>query len=149
MEEIKLDVQIRQGNEVGTGRSKTLRSLRFIPAVVYGGTQKPTTIKLDQRAYERIMRQHKGENVLFRLNVFEGEKKLKDYSVILKEAQINPVNDELVHVDFKRISLKEEIDVKVHISSKGDAPGVKKDGGILEQILWELDNNSRIPVSAD
>jgi len=152
MEEIKLDVQVRTAKEIGTGKSKGLRNNRFVPAVVYGGTQKPTTIKLNQRDYGQIMRKHKGETVLFHLNVFEGDKKLKDYTVILKEEQIHPVTDDLMHVDFKRISLKEEIEVKVHIALKGDAVGVKKDGGVLEQILWELDIiclPTNIPKSID
>ena len=85
------------------------------------------------------MRFHKGKTVLFHLNVKEGDKKAKDYSVIIKEEQHDPVSDELTHIDFHRISLTQEIHVKVPLETKGDAPGVKKSGGSLEHLLWELE----------
>jgi large subunit ribosomal protein L25 len=71
--------------------------------------------------------------------VSEGEKKMPDYSAVVKEEQHNPVSDQVVHVDFKRISLKEKIEVKVPLVVKGEPIGVKKEGGSLEHILWELD----------
>ncbi len=44
-----------------------------------------------------------------------------------------------MHLDFQRISLKNEIDVKVPVNIKGEAVGVKKGGGSLDRVLWELD----------
>ena len=44
-----------------------------------------------------------------------------------------------MHVDFKRISLKERITVKVPILAVGDPIGVKRDNGSLEHAMWELD----------
>ncbi|MCK5580933.1 MAG: 50S ribosomal protein L25 [Candidatus Omnitrophica bacterium] len=137
MEEIKLDVQIRK--EVGRRSVKSVRQEDSVPAVVYGGDREPTNIKFDRRTYEKIRRQHQGESIVFHLNVCEGEKKLRDYSVIVKEEQHNPVSDKIVHIDFKRISLKEEIEVKVPIAAKGEASGVKNDDGSLDHTLWELD----------
>lgn len=137
MEEIKLDVFLRP--EVGSGKIKSVRSQDLVPAVVYGGDKPPTNIKLDRRSYEKIMRTHRGQSVVFHLNVKEGEKSLRDYAAILKSEQHHPVSDSLLHVDFQRISLTEEIEVKVPVKSKGDAIGVKVDGGSLDHILWELD----------
>lgn len=136
MEEIKLDVQLR--NQVGSRKIKSIRRENAVPAIVYGGETKPTSIKVDRSNYERIMRHHHGQSVIFRLNVMDGEKKLRDYSVIVKEEQHNPVSDQLVHIDFNRISLTKELEVKVPIETKGDPVGVKRDGGSLEHILWEL-----------
>lgn len=138
MEEIKLDVQIRK--EIGSRKIKSIRREDFVPAVVYGGGKRgPTVIKVDRRAYERIMKDHRGQSVVFHLNVLEGEKKLRDYSAIVKEEQHHPVMDTLMHLDFQRISLTEVIEVKVPIEIKGEAIGVKKDGGSLDQPLRELD----------
>lgn len=136
MEEIKLDVQLR--NQVGSRKIKSIRRENAVPAIVYGGETKPTSIKVDRSNYERIMRHHHGQSVIFRLNVMDGEKKLRDYSVIVKEEQHDPVSDQLVHIDFNRISLTKELEVKVPIETKGDPVGVKRDGGSLEHILWEL-----------
>jgi len=137
MDEIKLDVQIR--NQIGSRKVKVMRSEYFVPAIVYGGKKRgPTPIKVDRRAYERVVRLHQGQSVVFHLNVLEGEKKLRDYSVIVKEEQHEPVSDDLLHIDFHRISLTEEIEVKVVISAKGEAIGVKEGGGSLDHAMWEL-----------
>ena len=138
MDEIKLDVQIRQ--IVGTRSVKAVRNDGYVPAVVYGGGKHgPTTIKVDRRSYEKVKRQHAGQSVVFHLNVLEGEKKLRDYSAIVKEEQSDPLSEELLHIDFKRISLKEEIEVKVPVKLVGEPVGVKQDGGSLDQAIWELD----------
>lgn len=136
MEEVKLDVQTR--SQIGSRKVKTVRQADCVPGIVYGGTRKETPIKMDRRAYERIRRLHHGEGVVFHLNVLEGEKKLRDYSAIIKEEQLNPVTDQVVHVDFKRISLKEQIEVKVSVVAKGEAIGAKRDGGSVDHVLWEL-----------
>jgi large subunit ribosomal protein L25 len=140
MEEIKLDVYMRNKDEIGSRRIKKLYRQNIVPAVVYGGKKKaPTPIKLDRRDYERIMRQHRGQSVVFHLNVKEGDKKLRDYSAIVKEEQHAPVLDDLLHIDFLRISLKEEVEVKIPIEIKGESIGVKKEGGSVDQPLRELD----------
>ncbi len=136
MEEIKLDAQVRI--QVGSRKIKAIRRENAVPAIVYGGESKPTNIKVDRSNYERIMRHHHGQSVIFRLNVMDGENKLRDYSVIVKEEQHDPVSDKLVHIDFNRISLTKELEVKVPVETKGDPVGVKRDGGSLEHILWEL-----------
>jgi len=137
MEELHLDVQTRK--EIGSQNIKGLRRENFVPAVVYGGKKNPTPIKVDRRQYERIMRSHKGQSVIFHLNVMEGEKKLHDYTAIVKEEQYHPVRDSLLHLDFQRISLEEQIEVKVPVLARGEAVGVKRDGGSLDQPLRELD----------
>ncbi len=137
MEEIKLDVEIRK--EVGSRKIKGIRRDDFIPAVVYGLDKEPTTIKVNRRTYEKIMRAHKGQSVVFHLNVLEDGKTIRDYFAIVKEEQLNPVKDVLSHIDFKRIALDKEIEVSVSIVAKGEAEGVKEEGGSLDHVIWELD----------
>ncbi len=136
MEEIKLDVQVR--DRIGSRKIKQIRRENFVPAIVYGDGSGPASIKVDRSVYERIMRHHRGQNVIFHLNVLQGDTKLKDYSVIVKEEQHDPVSDGLLHIDFNSISLTKEIEVKVAIQTKGEPVGVKRDGGSLEHVLWEL-----------
>ena len=137
MEEIKLDVQVRK--EIGTRKVKAARRTNLIPGVVYGGGKEPTAISIDRKSFERISRLHRGATVIFHLNVMEGTKKLRDYSAITKEMQFNPVSDDILHIDFHRISLTEKIQVEVSVVPKGDAIGVKQDGGSLDQHIWKLD----------
>ena len=137
MEEIKLDVQIRK--QLGSRKVKRIRRDHFIPAIVYGGRQKDSSpVQVDRKTFERIARLHRGENLIYHLNLLDGEKKLKDYPAITKEVQLDPVTDSIVHIDFNRISLTDKIEVKVAIEAKGEPIGVKQDGGSLEHVLWEL-----------
>ncbi len=128
----RLEVNRKEG-------SRKVRKEDCIPAVVYGGDKDPTTIKVDRRAFERIERAHHGESVVLRLNVLDGEKKLRDYSALIKELQYHPVTDCILHIDFVRISLTEQIEVKVPIRVQGDAIGVKKNDGSVDHHLWEVD----------
>ncbi|MCR4337821.1 MAG: 50S ribosomal protein L25 [Candidatus Omnitrophica bacterium] len=136
MEEIKLTVQVRE--EVGTRKIKSIRRGDLVPAVIYGGKQETTLVKFERKTYERIRRGHHGE-MLVHLDVMKGDKKLKDLSVIVEEEQHDPVTEKVVHVDFRWISLTEKIQVKVPVSAKGDAIGVKQEGGNLDHLLWELE----------
>ena len=136
MEEIKLDVQVRE--ESGSRKVKVIRREAFVPGIVYGGKKQPTLIKVERKAFERIRRAHHGE-IIFHINVLQGEKKLSDFPAMVKESQHDPVSDQLLHVDFKRISLTEKIQVKVSIIPKGDPIGVKRDSGSLEHNMWEID----------
>ena len=135
MKEIKLDVQVR--NDFGSKVIRRMRREKSLPGIVYGGGKKTTPIKMDLRAFQKIRRQHHGE-VVFHINVMEGSKKLSDSAAIVKEEQHDPVTDDILHIDFKRISLKEKIEVKAPIVAKGEAVGVKTGGGSLEHIIWEL-----------
>lgn len=137
MEQIQLDVQLRK--KTGSNEVRKVRRQDAIPAVVYGAGQSPAAIQADRKIYERIARQHQGENVIFHLNVMDGAKKLSDYPAIVRDVQIHPVHDQILHIDFHRIDLKKEINVKVKITTRGEAIGVKRDSGTLEHHLWELE----------
>ena len=65
--------------------------------------------------------------------------KNKERIVVIKEIQRNPVKDSLVHVDFNEISLTETLKVKVPLAAKGEAVGVKQEGGVLQQVMWEVE----------
>lgn len=137
MEQIQLDVQLRK--KTGTSQVRKIRRENFIPAVVYGAGQDPAAIQADRKIYERIARQHQGQNVIFHLNVLDGAKKLSDYPAIVRDVQLHPVHEQILHIDFHRIDLTKEINVKVAITTRGEAIGVKRDSGTLEHHLWELE----------
>ena len=77
--------------------------------------------------------------MIFHLNLVDEGKKVSDFPAIIKDVQLHPVTDEVIHIDFNRISLDKEIEIKVKILPKGEAVGVKRDGGTLEHLMWELD----------
>jgi large subunit ribosomal protein L25 len=137
MEQINFDVQIRK--TTGSARSRQMRRSNLIPGIVYGGDSKPTIIQADRKAYDRIYRQHAGESLIYHLNLVDEGKKVSDFPAIIKDVQLHPVTDEVIHIDFSRISLDKEIEIKVKVLPKGEAVGVKRDGGTLEHLMWELD----------
>jgi large subunit ribosomal protein L25 len=136
MEEIQFSVQLR--TRTGKEESRACRKEALVPGVVYGGEDAPVLIKVDRRSFDRIERTHKGQSFILHLNILEGEAKFKDYPVLVKDIQYDPVTDEIRHIDFIRISLTEKVEVKVPLHLKGDAIGVKE-GGSLEHHLWEID----------
>ncbi|MFA5090707.1 MAG: 50S ribosomal protein L25 [Candidatus Omnitrophota bacterium] len=136
MEEIILDAELRE--EIGRGKIKGLRDKGFVPAVVYAAGKKSLHIKVSHRQLLRLVHQHRLESTVINLNVKE-DKKQKSKSCLVKEIQYDPVDSDILHVDFNEVSLTEAIKVNVPVSAKGDSPGVKQEGGSLEHILWEVE----------
>lgn len=137
MEQINLDVQLRKN--LGSAQAQKVRRQNLIPAIIYGGGSKPTIIQADRKVYDRIHRQHLGESLIYHLNVLDEGKKVADFPAIIKDIQLHPVTEEVIHLDFNRISLDKEIEIKVQIITKGEAIGVKRDGGTLDHTMRELD----------
>ena len=120
MEQINLDVQLRK--QSGSAVVRKLRRINLIPAIIYGGQEKPTMIQADRKTYDRIHRLHAGESLIYHLNVVDGDKKVADFPAIIKDVQLNPVTDQVVHLDFNRISLDKEIEIKVKTALDGKRP---------------------------
>jgi large subunit ribosomal protein L25 len=130
VEKIELSAELR--DEVGSIKSRRMRSTGFIPGVLYGKGEEPVSLKVSLVNLHRII--SKGENILINLKVDNKEK-----TVMIKEIQHDPIEDSIVHVDFYKISLQEKITVQIPIEIIGEAKGVKEKGGVLEQILRELE----------
>ncbi|HDZ77497.1 MAG TPA: 50S ribosomal protein L25 [Candidatus Omnitrophica bacterium] len=136
MKEVVLSANLRE--EIGSRQLKKLRREGFIPGIVYGGS-KAFPIKITRSSFIKFLHEHKGENVIINLEVAEEKSKSKDNTVMIKEMQHDPVSEEIIHLDFNKISLTQAISVKVPVEAKGEAEGVKADGGSLNHILWELE----------
>ena len=136
MEELFLDAEIRE--EIGKGKTKGLRDKGFIPAVIYADGKDALSLKLSHRQLVQLVHQHRIEGVIINLNI-KDDKKHKSRPCLIKEIQHDPVHGDIVHVDFNQISLTKEIKVNVPIIAKGEAVGVKLEGGSLEHVLWEIE----------
>lgn len=135
MEKVTLKAEVREG--AGKRTAKELRKASLVPAIVYKGGKCGTKLKINSRDIEDVIHTKAGENVIITLKI-TGEDKAKDKTVIIKEIQRDPVKDHILHVDFSEISLTEALKVNVPLISRGEAAGVKKDGGTLEHVMWEL-----------
>jgi large subunit ribosomal protein L25 len=137
MEQIKLELQVRESK--GSQKMKLLRKADIIPAVVYGGGETGANVQVPRNVFERILRQHAGESVLFNVQLMQGGKAVADFPAVIKDQQYDPVSDRVVHLDFLRISLDKELAIKVPVVLKGAAVGLKKPGATLEHLLRELE----------
>ncbi|MGD2079639.1 MAG: 50S ribosomal protein L25 [Nitrospirota bacterium] len=131
MERQTLKAEIRK--HTGKGAARSMRRAGNIPAVVYR-ENKATPLMLDAKELYKFIRDTSGDQVLVNLK-FDGDVKL----ALLKEFQMDPVAGDLLHADFFEVSMQEKVRVAVHVTTVGEPIGVKKDKGILQYGLREID----------
>lgn len=127
-----LSVDVRE--ERGSRASRRLRRAGFVPGVLYGATHsEPVSFKVGDRELRRIL---VDGSALIDVEI-GGEKSVP---AILKDRQLHPVRDEVVHIDFLEVNLSEKIRASVALELEGgdDAPGVKE-GGILDHATREVE----------
>jgi len=135
MEKILLKAERR--DEVGKGGARKLRREGLLPAVIYS-KGKATPVKLRRKEIGRLISSGVGEHALLNIEIGNGDGKTHSHNVLIKDYQTDPVTDELLHVDFIEVSLKEKISIMVPIVITKEPAGVKK-GGIMEQHLREVE----------
>lgn len=126
-----LDLKVDKRDIVRKGGLNALREQGILPAVVYGKDFETQPVSLDAKNFNKILRDH-GENVLLNLEV-DG----KTYPALIREVQRDPINNEVIHVDFNIVSMKEEIEFEVPIILVGEPAGAAE-GGVLQHQLREL-----------
>jgi len=132
MERATLNVEKR--DKAGKGIARTLRRQGMIPAIIYrGGDSLP--IAISKKAMAEFIDSTAGEHTVVNLKFSDGGSKL----AILKEYQTDPLRGDILHTDFFEISLKEKVTVNVRIMTLGEPMGVKRDGGILQHVLREIE----------
>jgi len=136
MEEIKLEVGLRA--ELGTAQVNRLRRRGYIPGIVYSAGKKSIPIQIEHASFIRLLAGRKPESMVIDLNI-KGAKQHKDLKVMIKELQQHPVKGDIIHIDFHEVSLTKAIKIAVPVVTKGEAPGVKQEGGSLDHILWEIE----------
>ncbi len=132
MERMSLAAEKREGR--GKGLARNLRRQDMVPGVLYR-EGKAQSIKLSKSVITKIINTMSGEQVIVDLEFADGEKKI----ALLKDYQIDPVRGELLHTDFFEVSLTEAVRVSVHITPTGESIGVKRDSGILQHNLREVE----------
>ena len=131
--QVKLKAQPRP--DVGRSAVRKLRARGLIPAVIYGGNDKPQPLQLTARDINAMMSQASGENVLVELEIGSDG---KSRTALVQEVQHSPVGGDIRHVDFHAISMDQMIQAEVPLGPTGTAVGVKTFGGLLEQSLRAL-----------
>jgi len=135
MERVDLAVHVRE--ETGKGPARRFRQKGLIPAVFYGSDMETVALAVDKTDFRKTVQGKGGENVLINLTLL-GKKELGPQVAMVCDMQMEPIRQEVLHVDFKKIDLKVKVEVAIPIELVGKAEGVKS-GGILQQIERELE----------
>jgi large subunit ribosomal protein L25 len=133
-------LQVDTRPERGTRATRRLRREGLVPGIVYGGGGGDcVSFKVDARVLRQAL---VDGSALIDLKV-DG----KNRPVIVKDRQLDPVRDEIIHIDLLEVRLDETIQtqVGVHIEGIDDAPGVKE-GGVLEHVTHQL-NIEALPTA--
>jgi large subunit ribosomal protein L25 len=118
----------------GKNAARRVRRSGRVPAIVYGAGKAPVAVSLDPKQVSAVLRSAAGHNTVFDLSV-DGE----TTKAMIVDWQNEPLKGSLLHLDLKRIAMDQMLTLSVPILLKGEAAGVKTQGGILEQVLREVE----------
>jgi large subunit ribosomal protein L25 len=135
--EIDMDATLKAEKREGRGKNEArrLRAGGRIPAVVYGAEKgKAVEIAVDPKSLLRILHSESGVNTLIGLQLDGG-----DTRVLVKEYQVDPIGHKLLHADFYQVAMDKALIVTVPVVLKGEAKGVKQQGGIVDFVHREIE----------
>ena len=131
--EATLQAEKREGR--GKNEARRLRAQGRIPAVLYGADKgKAVEIAVDPKNLLRILHSESGANTLIGLQLDGGNTR-----VMVKEYQLDPIDHKLLHADFYQVAMDKAITVTVPIVLRGEAKGVKQQGGIVDFVHREIE----------
>ena len=128
---ITLIAESRQ--ETGKGIARQLRRAGQIPAVVYGSGREPEALKISQAELEKVL------SIAGFSTVVELELGGKKINTLIREVQRHATRSTVMHVDFMEIHAGETLTVRAPIRLEGIPDGVRNQGGILDQVLREVE----------
>lgn len=134
MEKVKIKTILRE--HVGKETSKKERKEGFLPAVIYSKDIN-LLVKIPLPSLKTLKSIHFSESTIIDMDIEGYKSKDKTIPVLIKDTQYNPLTEEVIHIDFMKVSLTERIKVRVPVVLKGECQGVKE-GGVVEQMLWEI-----------
>ncbi len=126
-----VEAKIREASDKNAARR--LRVTGMIPAVLYGAKKEARTIAVDPKQILKILHSAAGHNTIFELSL-DGEQA----KVMVVDWQYEPLKGHLLHVDLKRIAMDQKMRLSVPVLIKGEAKGVKLEGGLLDVVLREV-----------
>ena len=123
-------------NTEGRGASRRMRRAGKAPGIVYGGKNAPQAIELDHNALVHALR-----NEAFHSSILTMKVDGASTQVLLRDVQMHPFRNEVLHVDFQRIDPSRKIHMKVplHFINADISPAVKTQGAIVSHVMTEID----------
>ncbi len=118
----------------GKGAARKLRGTGRVPAVLYGHGDKNESLSLDAHELELLLAHIASGSTLISLDI-DGRRT----DVLIRELQKHPYKPEVMHVDFLQVHGDETLKLSVPVRLTGTPRGVMDDGGVLDQVLYELE----------
>lgn len=131
----QLDLEGSLRSERGKNESRRMRAAGRVPAVLYGKGEDAMAITLDRKEMTRILGSPAGHNRILNVKLDGG----LSTSGMAVDWQVDPLRGDLLHVDVKRIDLKQKVVVTVPVQTSGVAIGVKEQGGFEEVVTREIE----------
>jgi large subunit ribosomal protein L25 len=118
----------------GTGASRRLRNADKVPGIVYGAGA-PTMIELDHNALFHALKKE-----AFHSTILEMELAGKSQQVLLRDYQLHPFRQIVLHIDFQRVDATTKITKKIplHFINEENSPAVKTDKCLVNHVVTEL-----------
>jgi large subunit ribosomal protein L25 len=120
--------------DTGKGAARSLRREGRLPAVIYGHAREPLSLSIPARELERLLERVAAENTVIELQIDGSMSR-----TLIREIQRHPVRRNVLHVDFQELVAGERVVVRIPIVLQGTPDGVRHAGGILSQIMQELE----------
>ena len=120
----------------GTGASRRLRNSGKTPGIVYGGTGEPKLIELDHNALWHALKKE-----AFHASILEMELAGQTSKVLLRDYQMHPFKQLVLHIDFQRVEANTMLHMKVpfHFSGEENSPAVKNDKCLINHVINEIE----------
>ena len=120
----------------GTGASRRLRVTGRTPGIVYGGSAEPALIELDHNALWHALKKE-----AFHASILDMELNGKESKVLLRNVQMHPFKQLVLHIDFQRVEANTRLSMKVplHFSGEENSPAAKVDACLINHVVTELE----------
>ena len=133
----KKEYRVQAKLRLGRGKNDARRARRdgMVPITVYGGDGETVAAVAPARDLAAILRSESGRNTIFTIEV-DG---MGASEVMFHDRQIDPIKGRLIHADLARLVKGQKIEVTVPLHLTGEPVGVRENGGVLEQIIREIE----------
>ena len=123
-------------DDQGKGASRRLRRAGKVPAILYGGKGEPKNVTLDQRNLLTMVDNEKFYSSVITLHL-DGQ----DQQAIIKDIQMHPAKNQVLHVDLQRVLADQAIRIRIpiHFLNAATSPGVKLQGGLVSHLKTDLE----------
>jgi len=134
--QLKLTAQTRLA--VGRTAVKKIKKQGLIPAVVYGGHDKPISLTLNAREITTLLAHATSEHLLVDLEINDGGT-ISNRLALIQEVQHDAIRRDVLHVDFHAVRADEMLHSEIPVEPFGEPAGVKNFGGILELNMHSIE----------